>query len=125
MIRPLAVGIAPTVHSRVYAAQAEHEAEARTLHAEIAASSVTRLGSHGIDASAELRVGDPAGEVLAAAHAFGADLIVVGSRGQTGLRRLVLGSVARRVLYHSSASVLVVRAETAVTRPVDQPRDVA
>lgn len=125
VIRPLAVGIAPTMYSRVYAAQAEYEAEARTARAEIAASSVTRLGSYGIDASAELRVGDPAGEVLAAADAFEADLIVVGSRGQTGLRRLVLGSVARRVLHHSSASVLVVRAETAVTHPVDQPRDVA
>lgn len=125
VIHPLAVGITPTMYTHVHARQAEYEAEARTALAEIAASSATRLGSDGIDASAELRVGDPAGEVLAAAHAFEADLIVVGSRGQTGLRRLVLGSVARRVLHHASASVLVVRAGTAVTRPVDQPRDVA
>jgi nucleotide-binding universal stress UspA family protein len=109
VIRPLAVGIAPTMYGRVYAAQAEYEAASRTARAEVAASSVTRLRSSGIEASAELRVGDPAGEVLDAAHAFQADLIVVGSRGQTGLRRLVLGSVARRVLHHSSASVLVVR----------------
>lgn len=125
VIRPLAVGIAPTMYSGLHARQAEYEAEARTAHAEIAASSAARLGSHGIDASAEVRVGDPAGEVLAAAHAFEADLIVVGSRGQTGLRRLVLGSVARRVLHDSSASVLVVRAGTAFTRPVDRPREVA
>ena len=125
VIRPLGVGISPTLYSRVHARHAEDEAEARTLRAETAASSVTRLCGYGIDAGAELRVGDPGEELLAAAHAFEADLIVVGSRGQTGLRRLVLGSVARRVLHHSSASVLVVRAETAVTRPVDQPRHVA
>ena len=125
VIRPLAVGIAPRMDRGLHARQAEHEAEPRTAHAEIAASSVTRMGSYGIDASAELRAGDSAGELLAAAHAFEADLIVVGSRGQTGLRRLVLGSVARRVLHYSSASVLIVRAETAVTRPLDQPRDIA
>lgn len=124
VIRPLAVGIAPTMHSRAYAAHAEHEVEARTAHTEIAASAVARLGNYGIDASAELRVGDPAAEVLAAGHAFGADLIVVGSRGQTGLRRLVLGSVARRVLHHSSASVLVVRPGTRETQTDNPPRDV-
>jgi hypothetical protein len=39
----------------------------------------------------------------------GAGIIVVGTRGQTGLRRLVLGSVARNVLLHAPCSVLVVR----------------
>ena len=36
-------------------------------------------------------------------------MIVVGTRGQTGLRRLILGSVARNVLLHAPCSVLVVR----------------
>jgi nucleotide-binding universal stress UspA family protein len=39
-----------------------------------------------------------------------ADLVVVGSRGLTGLPRLVLGSVARNVLYHAPCSVLIVHA---------------
>jgi hypothetical protein len=34
---------------------------------------------------------------------------VVGSRGNTGLDRFLLGSVARNVLLHSAASVLIVR----------------
>jgi nucleotide-binding universal stress UspA family protein len=38
-----------------------------------------------------------------------ADLIVVGSRGATGLRRLALGSVAESVVRHASSSVLVAR----------------
>ena len=43
------------------------------------------------------------------ARQHGAGLVVVGTRGQTGLRRLILGSVARNVLLHAPCSVLVVR----------------
>ena len=54
----------------------------------------------------------PAGEIIAAAEKRGADLIVLGSRGRTGLTRLLLGSVARNVLSGSTASVLVVHEPT-------------
>jgi len=43
------------------------------------------------------------------AEAVRADLIVVGTRGRTGLRRVVLGSVAEAVVRSASCSVLVVR----------------
>ncbi len=39
----------------------------------------------------------------------GADLIVVGSHGRTGVARLMLGSVASQVVAHSTLPVLVVR----------------
>ncbi len=67
------------------------------------------LARAGLDASSELRVGDPAGELLKAATEDDADLIVVGSRGLSALSRLAVGSVARKVLLHTPASVLVVR----------------
>ncbi len=38
-----------------------------------------------------------------------ADLIVIGTRGRSGLKRLVLGSVASGVVAHASCPVLVVR----------------
>ncbi len=38
-----------------------------------------------------------------------ADLIVIGTRGTSGLKRLVLGSVASAVVAHASCPVLVVR----------------
>jgi len=44
-----------------------------------------------------------------AAERDGADLIVVGSHGHSGLRHLMLGSVAERVLRHAPCSVMVVR----------------
>ena len=56
-----------------------------------------------------VREGDAAEQILAAAHDFAADLIVVGSRGLSGLTRLFTGSVARRVLLDARCSVLVAR----------------
>ena len=49
--------------------------------------------------------------------ALDADLIVLGSRGLTGLARLRLGSVARNVLLHTPSSVLIVRGPSASGTP--------
>jgi universal stress protein A len=38
-----------------------------------------------------------------------ADLIIMGSQGRTGLSRLLIGSVAERVVRHALCPVLVVR----------------
>ncbi|MBE7451777.1 MAG: universal stress protein [Kofleriaceae bacterium] len=48
--------------------------------------------------------------LVAAATEVGADLIVTGSRGRTGLRRWLLGSVAEHVVRQADISVLVARA---------------
>ena len=66
--------------------------------------------------SASVREGDAADQILAAAHDFAADLIVVGSRGQTGLARIFAGSVARRVLLDARCSVLVARGSAQLVR---------
>jgi nucleotide-binding universal stress UspA family protein len=47
--------------------------------------------------------------ILNAAQTTGADLIVMGSHGRHGLEKIVLGSVAQRVLSHSHLPVFVVR----------------
>lgn len=48
--------------------------------------------------------------ILDTAQALGADLLVMGSHGRSGLEKLVLGSVTAQVLSHAHISVLVVRA---------------
>ena len=50
--------------------------------------------------------GDPADEILAYAAAHSIDLIVVGTHGRSGLSRVLLGSVAERVLRGSACPVL-------------------
>jgi nucleotide-binding universal stress UspA family protein len=85
----------------------------RKEHEELAATMAAQLRSAGLTADQERRDGDPATEVLAAAAEWAADLIAIGTHGRTGLRRLLLGSVARNVLQHAPCSVLIVREETA------------
>jgi nucleotide-binding universal stress UspA family protein len=71
---------------------------------------VAECKKKGVDASFVHKVGDPAEVILSVAKAHGADLIVIGSKGLSGLSRLrALGSVARRVSEHSTCPVLIVR----------------
>lgn len=96
-----------------YIAALEHE---RAESARIANAAVARLRDAGALAHAVMREGDAAGEIVDAVADDHADLVVVGSRGHTGLRRLVLGSVARNVLVHAGCSVLVVPPERSTGR---------
>jgi nucleotide-binding universal stress UspA family protein len=56
-----------------------------------------------------LLAGDPAEEIVRYGRDTGMDLIVMGTHGRTGLERLLLGSVAEKVLRDASCSVLVVK----------------
>ncbi len=52
--------------------------------------------------------GKPHEEVLKTAQDWGADIIVMGSHGRTGIKRLLMGSVAENVLRHSKCPVLII-----------------
>ena len=54
-------------------------------------------------------MGDAWWEICLAAESESADLIVIGSHGDTGVPRIFLGSVAERVVRHAPCPVLVVR----------------
>ncbi|MFN4260261.1 MAG: universal stress protein [Gemmataceae bacterium] len=53
--------------------------------------------------------GDPASEIVRYTTDTAMDLIVMGTHGRTGLERLLLGSVAERVMREAPCSVLVVK----------------
>jgi nucleotide-binding universal stress UspA family protein len=53
--------------------------------------------------------GEPGKLICALARDWGADLIVLGRRGRTGLSELFLGSVSNYVLHHAPCSVLTVQ----------------
>ncbi len=54
--------------------------------------------------------GEPADAILAAAASEGADVIVIGSSGRSGVGRMLLGSVSDDVVRRSVVPVMVVRA---------------
>jgi nucleotide-binding universal stress UspA family protein len=64
-----------------------------------------------------VRRGDPRSVILEEAKEWDADLIVVGSHGYTGIKRLLLGSVAQSVVSHAPCSVEVVRQKTENENP--------
>ncbi len=53
--------------------------------------------------------GDPRTELLKAATKFGAQLIIMGSRGRTGLTKFLLGSVSLNLANHSTVPIAIVR----------------
>ena len=70
------------------------------------------------DMEVSLRVeeGYPSETILAVAKECGADLIVLGTHGYSGLQRIVFGSVAEKVLKQSPIPVLTLRPDSA-TQP--------
>jgi nucleotide-binding universal stress UspA family protein len=62
----------------------------------------------GRDVVSEVLHGRPGARIAEEAQARAVDLIVIGSRGRTGLGRTLLGSVAGDVLASTSSSVLIV-----------------
>ena len=67
------------------------------------------LASAGATGVAEVGTGGAAAVLVATAEQLDADLVVVGTAGRTGLRRMLLGSVAESVARLAPCSVLVVR----------------
>ncbi len=63
----------------------------------------------GIPVSHVFLDGDPATEIVSFSRDAGVDLIVMGTHGRTGLDRLLMGSVAEKVLREAACSVLVVK----------------
>jgi nucleotide-binding universal stress UspA family protein len=94
----------------VMGASAEADAAQRANLERCTRETADQLRAAGVDASAIVRRGNPASELIEAAREWDTDLIVLGTRGMTGVTRLVLGSVARNVLLHAPCSVLVVHA---------------
>lgn len=68
----------------------------------------TAAKAAGVEVETHQRKGDPADAIIAVAKEKDADLIVVGSKGMTGARR-VLGSVPNTITHHAPCSVMVVR----------------
>ena len=87
------------------------------LSPELLGAAVQRLAGLGLQAQTIVRLGDPRKEILAEAEQHADPVIVLASHGRGGLGRVLLGSVATRVLQLSTCPVLVVRARETDEQP--------
>ena len=97
-------------HGRVDLAYVEHVEKALLdeIAVELKGASITER----VQFCVQVRIGDAADEILSVARDVGADLIIVGSEGLTGVERLVLGSVSEHVVREARCTVEVARPKT-------------
>ncbi len=84
----------------------EHELESGDLAASVLADHESRARAAGLQTQTHARSGPPAEAICDVASEVDADLIVVGNKGMTGVRR-VLGSVPNSVAHRAPCSVLI------------------
>jgi nucleotide-binding universal stress UspA family protein len=77
--------------------------------ADVLARDEHRFTDAGFDVQKHAREGDPAHVIIDVAAEQDADLIAVGARGHTGLRRFVLGSVSGKLAHHAPKTLLIVQ----------------
>jgi len=75
----------------------------------VAMNEVERLVSEDVDLELVTEDGSPAREIVEYATRTGCDLVAMGTHGRSGVDRLLLGSVAERVLRRSPVPVLTIR----------------
>ena len=68
-----------------------------------------RLAKDGVTATGVLKVGSPVDEINRTVDEHKIDLVVMGTHGRTGIRQLMAGSVAERVVRSSRVPVLTIR----------------
>src|ERR1035438_8171501 len=81
----------------------------RNYHESALAPVRTLVATSGVKARFEVAVGHPAEQIIYHADRYQVDLIVLGHRGKSLFRRLLLGSVSKQVVQYADRTVLVVR----------------
>lgn len=106
VVRPLTPGESEASHALVLAKERERMREAerhlRGLTGDLAA--------RGVSVRARVRCGEPSAEIVAETSESDADLVVITTRGGSGMGRRLTGSVVGAVLRQGTTPVLVLRA---------------
>lgn len=106
---PLSSGIAPTLHPQVWSSRHAELQEARLAAEAMAEEAGRRLRKAGIEAEAHAAHGRASEQLTLLAGEIGAGLIVVGSRGLSGVERFLLGSTSGELVALAPTSLLVAR----------------
>ena len=105
------VGFDPALEGRLGASSPPRPTVVLQDHDEEALTHLRDLMRHSFDGAWEVEVatGPPADTIIRVAHERGADLIVMGTYGRTGLQHVLHGSVAAKVVRLAPCPVLTVR----------------
>lgn len=93
------ISLPPTLEAQVVRAAEEGIA---TWKEAALKQGVTKVSTH-------VMRGDAAHEIVELAKREDCDLVIIGTHGRTGIRHVLLGSVAEKVVRHAECAVLVVR----------------
>ncbi|HET9251444.1 MAG TPA: universal stress protein [Candidatus Eisenbacteria bacterium] len=88
---------------------ATYVGQQESFHRQVAELAAARLRDAGLVARGAMKRGDPRLVLEETAKSEQADLVVVGSHGRSGIKKLFLGSVADHVVTHAPCPVLVVK----------------
>lgn len=109
-MRPPSLALLPAaVRDRIAHEFAQEERAARAQAQRSLAATARDLAAGGWRVDTVVRVGIPLTELLDAVRREGADLLVLGARGASGLERLILGSTAEGALKRAAVPVLIVK----------------
>ena len=100
---------APSALERIGMTARQEPTDLRGVAYDVLARDERRFHEAGFEVEKHAREGDPAQTIIDVATEQDADLIVVGARGNTGVRRFLLGSVPSKVSHHAPSSLLIVR----------------
>ena len=106
-----AIGIAKRCGSTIIAISAMHSEEGSEEAKAHVRQVVEMAQKEGISAEALTPIGRSHDVIVEIAGGRGVDLIVMGSYGKTGLKKLLMGSSTEKVIGHASCAVLVVKAQ--------------
>jgi len=91
------------------AAAPEVEEDVKRLAQRVLDGASTLAKANGVKSFGELREGRPAEEIIKAAEQHQCDLILIGSRGQSGVRRVTMGETGNEVVLKAPVPVIVVK----------------
>jgi nucleotide-binding universal stress UspA family protein len=100
---------APSALERIGMTARQEPTDLRGVAYDVLARGERRFAEAGFEVEKHAREDDPAHAIIDVAAEQKADLIAVGARGSTGLRRYMLGSVPSKLSHHSPSSLLIVR----------------
>jgi len=83
--------------------------ESQSKHARTKVAEMANRDLPGVDYEINVQIGDPGETILAMEKELNTDLVVMATHGRHGITRLVLGSVAEKIVRESTVPVLTIR----------------